>query len=238
MAQYETRKGCKDIWNAFMVEGADFSKSKHDIPMCPTTAKELPTDIITYTEAKAIYRKQLKLGNKDFKNDSYVCFYEDDYKFDSSKGIWHFYEFADRYLKHFAGIITPDFSTYQDFPEPLKKYNTYRMRAFGYWQGRLGNNVINNVRWGTKESWDYCFDGIPKNSIVAIGTVGSGIRHLENRSLFDEGFMEMIKRLKPHAIIVYGSSNYPIFNYAELLGINIVSFQSKTAKDFAKRVAI
>lgn len=238
MAQYKTRSGCKDIWNAFMVDGADFSKSNYDIPLCPTTATELPTDIITYTEAKEIYKKQLKQGNKDFKFPSYVCFYEDDYKFDTSKGIWSFSNYAKRYLEHFDGIITPDFSTYQDFPAPIKQYNTYRMRAFGYWFGRLGNNVINNVRWGTKETWDYCFDGIPQNSIVAIGIVGSSYWYTENRKLFDDGFLAMLKRLKPHTIIVYGSENYHIFDYARLTGTTIVSFPSKTARDFARRVAV
>ncbi len=31
------RSGCKDIWNAFMAEGARFGP--HDIPICPTTAQ-------------------------------------------------------------------------------------------------------------------------------------------------------------------------------------------------------
>ncbi|MBQ0071515.1 MAG: DUF4417 domain-containing protein, partial [Spirochaetales bacterium] len=39
--------------------------------------------------------------------------------------------------------ITPDFSTNQDFPEAIKIYATYRMRAFGYWLGREGIEVIN-----------------------------------------------------------------------------------------------
>ena len=51
-----TRKGCKDIWNAFMCEGADFtSHSRIDIPFCPTTATEIPKDIITWDEAKRLY---------------------------------------------------------------------------------------------------------------------------------------------------------------------------------------
>ena len=33
-------------------------------------------------------------------------------------------------LRQCAGIITSDFSTYQDDPEPIKLYNTYRMQAF------------------------------------------------------------------------------------------------------------
>lgn len=50
------RKGQKDIWNAEMVKGATFSKN--DIPLCPTTATKLPTRIITWEEAKAIYKKK------------------------------------------------------------------------------------------------------------------------------------------------------------------------------------
>ena len=33
------RPGCKDIWNAFMVDGATFGK--YDIPLCPTTKVSL-----------------------------------------------------------------------------------------------------------------------------------------------------------------------------------------------------
>lgn len=49
------------------------------------------------------------------------------------------------------------------------------MLSFGRWISQFGIPVINNVRWGTEETWEYCFDGIPYNSIVAIGTVASGI---------------------------------------------------------------
>ena len=58
----KTRKNIKDIWNAFMVKGADFSKSKFDIPFCPTTVDvdEIPSLIITYSEAKTIYKREYK----------------------------------------------------------------------------------------------------------------------------------------------------------------------------------
>lgn len=55
MDNVKTRRGCKDVWNAFMVRGATFTEN--DIPICPTTAKEVPHDIITWEEAKAIYKK-------------------------------------------------------------------------------------------------------------------------------------------------------------------------------------
>ena len=227
------RKSCKDIWNGFMVEGAKFSIN--DIPYCPTTMKYLPREIITWNEAVTIYRKHI--ANKDifFHYDAYGCWYTDDYKFDGKGDIWNRYDYVLKVLKHFTGAITPDFSTYQDFPDPIKRYNTYRMRAYGYWLAKNGIYVINNVRWGTWESYFYCFDGLPKNSILAIGTVGGSPKKLVDRERFELGLQEMVSRLEPQTIIVYGSANYPCFKQLEGIGINIISYPSHTAKAFAKR---
>lgn len=110
------------------------------------------------------------------------------------------------------------------------------MRAFGYWYGSiLGNEVINNVRWGTPETYDYCFDGIPKNSIVSIGTISGSPRKLQNRSRFDEGLSEMMKVLSPHTILVYGSANFQCFKELEKKGVTIIAYQSRTDKSFARR---
>lgn len=110
------------------------------------------------------------------------------------------------------------------------------MRAFGYWYGEIcGGNVINNVRWGTPETYSYCFDGIPKNSIVAIGTVGGSPKKLADRVRFENGLTEMINVLSPHTIIVYGSANYECFKELEKKGITIISYPSRTSKVFAGR---
>ena len=107
------------------------------------------------------------------------------------------------------------------------------MRAFGYWYGSiLGNEVINNVRWGTPETYEYCFDGIPQNSIVAIGTVGGSPRKLIDRERFEDGLFEMVERLSPQTIIVYGSAKYPCFDKLHEQGINIVSYPSRKALVF------
>ena len=227
------RTGCHDIWNAHMAAGAKFCA--HDIPYCPTTAKAIPADVITWEEAKAIYKKRISGGDKDFKENAFVCFYIDDYKFDGPRGIWHDYKQALKVLRHFAGVITPDFSTYQDFPEPIKLYATYRMRLFGYWLGKNGIEVINNVRWGTPETWDYCFVGIPVGSIVAIGTVGGSPRKHIDRKRFEDGLYKMVEVLRPHTVIVYGSACYECFEKLKTQGIIVISFQSKTAKAFEGR---
>ena len=50
------RAGCRDIWNAFMCAGARYGV--YDIPYCPTTATSLPNAIITWEDAKAIYKRR------------------------------------------------------------------------------------------------------------------------------------------------------------------------------------
>lgn len=194
----------------------------------------IPEEIIPWYEAKHIYKEAIA-NDPDFHHNAFVCFYLDDHKFDGPKGIWNDSKTALRILRHFAGAITPDFSTYQDFPEPIKMYNTFRMRAFGYWLGKNGIPVINNVRWGTRETWRYCWDGIPQKSIVAIGTVGGSPRRLSDRRRFDDGLEELVRVLQPQIIIVYGSANYPCFKRLIENGIRVVPYQSRTSAAFERR---
>lgn len=225
------RKGLKVIWwKPELVKEALFDDI--DIPFCPTTAKTIPSDIITYEEAKRIYKREIKI-NPYFKCDCFVCFYMDDYKFDTFRGIWFSPKRAFTILCHFKGIITPDFSTYLDFPYPLKIWNTYRMRAFGYWCGKQGLEVINNIR-GSISDYSYCFRGVQLESIVCIGTVGSGLKLIENRDQFSKWLLQMVDTLKPEIILVYGSSNYECFDEVRKLGIRIISYESKTSKDFKR----
>ena len=230
-----TRNGLHDIWNAYMAKDAKFTSN--DIPFCPTTSVCLPTDIVTWEEAKSIYKEHRIKKDLDFMYKAYVCFYIDDYKFDGPRGVWHDSKFLLKVLCHFEGAITVDFSTYQDFPEPIKLYATYRMRLLGYWLGKNGIAIINNVRWGTSETYWYSFDGIPTHSIVAIGTVGGSPRKYKDRKRFEDGLFEMVKVLKPHTIIVYGSANYPCFDKIKEQGIKVISYPSKTCRFYKERGA-
>lgn len=216
-----------------MCEGAVFSSN--DIPLCPTTARKVPETIITWDDAKRLYRNAKARKDEDFFCNAFVSWFIDDYKFDGPRGIWHDCDYVLKVLRHFSGAITPDFSTYQDFPAPLKIYNTYRMRAFGYWLGKNGIAVINNCRWGTQETWNYCWDGIPLDGIVCIGTVGGSPRKLVDRKRFEDGLEELVRVLQPHTILVYGSANYPCFEKLINKGIRVISYTGNTASAFNKR---
>ena len=106
------------------------------------------------------------------------------------------------------------------------------MRSFGYWLGKNGIAVINNVRWGTSESFKYCFSGIPKNSIISIGTCGGSPRKLIDRKRFENGLNELVDKLNPHTIIVYGSANYTCFENLKQKNIDVIAYPSQTARAF------
>ena len=52
--------------------------------------------------------------------------------------------------------------------------------------------------------YDFAFLGIEKGSVVAVGTVGV-LNDEYAKKLFLDGFKEMVKRLEPKEILVYGN---------------------------------
>ena len=106
------------------------------------------------------------------------------------------------------------------------------MRALGYWLGKNGIPVINNVRWGNSNTWGYCYDGVDMHSVIAIGSSASNPRLLDNRPLFEEGLIELIHRLKPTTIIVYGSVSNSFFEIIRNEGVQVIAFSSQTNQKF------
>lgn len=66
-----------------------------------------------------------------------------------------------------------------------------------------GIDVIPTISWSNKESFEWCFDGEPEGSTVAISSVGC-MKNKEANKLFVGGYKEMVKRLQPETIIFYG----------------------------------
>ena len=228
------RAGLVDMWNAFMVEKATFSNN--DIPLCPTTAKKAPSRLVGYDEAKTIHNKMIRDKKPDYHINAFIHFYIDDSKFDGKRtSFWLYPDKVLDVISHFDGIIVPDPSTYADFPDPLKRWNYYRMNAFGFWVASQGYEVISNVRWNTLDTWNYCFDGNPRNSMLCLGTVASGLKYKLNYDFFAKGLHKMYEILKPHTLIVYGSSNYLCFDELSAEGVNIITFKSNTCMYYEGR---
>lgn len=141
----------------------------------------------------------------DDHKDYIAHFYYDDYKFVSA------WREPDKYiekLRAFKAVIAPDFSLYTDFPRALQILSCYRRQWCGaYWQMQ-GLDVIPDVVWGDEESFKYCFDGIPKHSVVAVSTVGvtrDDNWNNKDGDRFLKGYNEMLKRLKPTKVLFYGT---------------------------------
>lgn len=125
-------------------------------------------------------------------NHSGLHFFLDDYRFNV---VW---TYPDRYihmLRNFAAVCAPDFSIYTNMPTALQIYNHYRKHWVGaYWQS-LGINVVPTISWAGPESFQWCFDGEPHGSAVAISTIGTQKRR-ESKALFLAGYREMKKKVE------------------------------------------
>lgn len=80
-----------------------------------------------------------------------VHFFLDDYQFDA---LWRNPDrYADK-LSKFRYILTPDFSTYTDFPKAIQIYNHYRKHWIGAYLQEYGCKVIPTISWSTPDSYD------------------------------------------------------------------------------------
>lgn len=107
-------------------------------------------------------------------------------------------------LSRFQCVMSPDFSTYADFPMAIQIYNHYRKHWVAAYLQEAGITVIPTISWSTIDSFKWCFDGEPAHSIVAISSIGTQ-KSRETKKLFIDGYYEMIRRLEPETIIFYGS---------------------------------
>ncbi len=76
----------------------------------------------------------------------------------------------DKALKQYRAVLTPDYSMYTDMNPTIQLYNTFRNRWVGAYFKENGIKVIPTVSWGLENTFDFCFNGIDKGSIVAVST--------------------------------------------------------------------
>ena len=126
-----------------------------------------------------------------------VHFCLDDYQFET---LWnHPNKYIDKFQKCGA-ILSPDFSLYSDFPFPIQIYNHYRKHWLARFYQERDIIVIPTIAWSTEDSFEWCFDGEPKNSIVCVSTTGV-LKRKESKDLFMNGYNAMLKKLTPTKII-------------------------------------
>ena len=197
-----------DGFNSKLIETA-FFEGILEIPKL-----EAPKEIVIPSVAIP-FSKRSKIQNP---SNEMLVFYENDIEFR------RFISIPQKYIKeleHVQIMSTPDCSIYRDMPLWEQLANIGISRSIGYYLQQQGKYVIPNVRWGdertyTKSIFDFipAFSGIPKNSIVSIGTYGC-CQKKEDKDFLEAGLDKMLDTLMPREVIVYGSYNSEIFGKYE-----------------------
>lgn len=147
--------------------------------------------------------------------DKIVHFFLDDYKFEI---LWKDPEPRIEKLKEYRAILSPQFSMYTEMPVAVQIYQVFKSRWCGAYFQSKGLKVIPSLVWGEADTFWFSFDGVNEGSVVAVSTVGMRTE----KQLFLAGYKEMLRRIKPKAIICYGDP------FEEMEGKLIVIDYAKT----------
>lgn len=143
------------------------------------------------------YSSRNELGNQKLG----IHFFEDDYKFDNP--IWKKLDQTTYNLRNRPYLFTPDHSLYVGPLSALNISSIYKSRFEGAFWTLCGYKVIPTASWGDVDSFQYCFDGLPLNSVIAV--CGVGVRRNNGAlELWRIGLCELERRLHPLLIIIYG----------------------------------
>ena len=171
-----------------------FADNKWNIPEIKGISEfDEKTQFIGFNYAKTCEKQQ--------KTDFGVHFFLDDYQFER---LWKRPEKYTESLKRFKYVLSPDFSMYMDYPKAMQMWKHYQKHWLGAYMELYGVKVIPTIGWSDKDSFKWCFDGEPKNSIVAVSSIGTQ-RYKESKKAFLVGYNEMIKRLTPKLVLFWGN---------------------------------
>lgn len=166
----------------------------YKMPVLEAADVPVPAKLIPFHVAVRLNRAPAGCG---------VHFFLDDYQFER---VWNAPERYVETLRRFDCVFTPDFSLYLDMPPAMKIWNIYRARTIGqFWQS-AGVRVVPALSWAEPESFDYCFDGLPQGATLAVARIGADADPF-CRYVWDAGFAEALRRLRPEKIFFYGNKH-------------------------------
>lgn len=129
-------------------------------------------------------------------------FFLDDYRFRDA--VWYNLQRMTESIKKFDFVFAPDLSLWRNMPtEFFNIKNIFRSRfVAAYWQLN-GMKVIPVASWGGLDSFAYCFEGLPKNSVIGISAMGVKKSNLTfARWLY--GLRRLEEEKNPSLILIYG----------------------------------
>lgn len=113
----------------------------------------------------------------------------------------------------------------------MQMWNTYRNRFIGHFFTRYGCNVVPTITWSDSSSFEYCFNGVAQNSIVAVSNIGALTE--EHDAFFRAGFEAMIRAINPSKIVFMANKKFGQ-RYASERVIFVSSFFNRRKKIWAE----
>ena len=186
-------------------------RMKYAVAMYENNVDFIPEEITGIYDTPVIYGEEYagdtmwisfqEAARRQYKRDEFgVHFFIDDYQFQK---LWTGREKYRNVLPGFKAVMSPDFSIFTDWPEPVKLWNHYRKHLLGAWMQSIGCRVYPTISWADEDSYSWCFNGDPRKATVCVSSVGTQMNK-ESKRLFLAGYDKMLERLEPKTILFYG----------------------------------
>lgn len=169
-----------------------FFQGKYGIAQIKKYTGPLPQKFITLDEVNNI--GSLTTGVAGFAYDCNL----DDYAYRPEK-------YADKLSKYIC-VGELDFSMRVSDPLGVVVANAFRSHTSAFYYQEHGCHILPTMKWSSTQSYEVCFDGYEKGGAVAVSTIGT-LRDERSKMYFKNGFNEMLKRISPDAIALYGTIN-------------------------------
>ena len=176
---------------------ATFS-GKYGIPLIKSYTGTIPEEYITFGEINPV-------GN------SHCCVTGFDHDFIIDK-LWDKPESYVATLSRYMCITDPDYSLKANHPLCVQIANTYRSHAIAFYMQEHSVPVLPSMSWSSTQSYEFCFDGHSKGGAVIVSTIGT-LKNEKARMYFRRGFEEMLMRISPDAVILYGDVNDELLSW-------------------------
>ena len=184
----DERERTNRAYNLDLIDSTELTNDFWQMPVI-YNQDHIPNELVGFNYAKTYADKSVG-----------IHFYIDDYQFER---VWNYPEKYVNMLMAYDCVLSPDFSLYSDMPMPMKIWNVYRSRQIGAYLQSSGVTVIPTISWAEPETYNFCFAGVPKGSVVSVSTVGVR-RRPENVEMWKDGMNAMLDVIEPSAILLYG----------------------------------
>ena len=177
-----------DIFKLYYFHNATLV-GKYKLPQLKAT-QAIPENVISFNERNSIKKPE----------KHWVDFFIDDVLFEN---FWNHPEVSFSNLRRFKGIITTDYSMKPEMLPGQLIWNCTRNRVMAYYLQKQKFNDIPVATWCFESDFEWCFDGLPEHSTIAISTNGCKSEPYSLK-IFMLGVEELYKQKSPTHLIVCG----------------------------------